>query len=651
MACSSPTVSNAHPSPCSPSGTGEAVQVTAECVDPSHGEPVIESETDRAEPVPHHRVSGHFAGSGKKFTFAYPPKELWEGRFFQSVYPLIDEKPGDDVLRFASASGGYVVQTNGGGGYKVDAAAAKFAKVVAARYYGSPQRIYGYIWGGSGGSYQTIAAMENTVGVWDGAVPFIVGDPTSIPNNFFARALARLVLQDKASLIADAVSPGGSGDPRGGLDEAEQEVLSEVTKLGVPLRAWGDYEYVLGLNDPMGLLGFATQIKTMDPTYADDFWTRPGYLGTEDSELGRRIRAAKIDHVARISLVERDARGIPTKLVLDSVPAAAYSAPLDLRLEGSTPAQVQGSLDRTTKTVSLAEGNDARTLDGLNAGAALRVDNRWYVALAAYPRYQVPDAAGGFASYDQYRNRDGAPRYPQRRLSGPVISAGVSGGGTHTGRINGKVIVISNLLDTDAFPLHGDWYSRQVKRALGASYDDHFRLWHNDNADHIAPGRTNRLIDYSGILQQALRDVSAWVETGQPPAPSTKYTITDGQVEVPGKAADRRGIQPVVDLTADGAHRLDVAAGVPVRLHATVEVPPGAGTIVGVDWDPLGTGDFAAAPVTVPPLEYLEVTRAFTYPRPGIYIAQLRASAQRSGDASDPFTRVDNLGRVRIVVH
>ncbi|MEU0649571.1 hypothetical protein [Streptomyces umbrinus] len=147
-----------------------------------------------------------------------------------------------------------------------------------------PGRIFGYIYGGSGGSYQTIGAMENTTGVWDGAVPFIPGVPTSTPNNFFVRAFARLVLQDDAEQIADAVSPGGSGDPYTGLSEVERAVLREVTRMGVPLRAWQDPSYVLGLHDPQGLLGFAGVVRAMDPTYMDDFWSKPGYLGTEQSE-------------------------------------------------------------------------------------------------------------------------------------------------------------------------------------------------------------------------------------------------------------------------------------------------------------------------------------------------------------------------------
>jgi PKD domain len=558
--------------------------VTADCVDPLYNRPVIDSQTDLTTPVPHHKVSGHFDGTTKRFNFYFPPKSQGEGRFFQSVYPLQDEYAIDDPtapsgppretagsIAFGADSGAYTVQTNGGSGYRVDAAAAKFSKMVAASYYGSSRRIYGYIYGGSGGSYQTIGAIENSSGVWDGAVPYVPGVPTSIPNNFFVRAFARFVLQDKAAQIADAVSPGGSGDPYAGLDDVERAVLLEVTRMGVPLRGWEDYAYVLGLNDPQGLLGFGGVVQSIDPTYADDFWSKPDYLGTEQSALGDLFRAA------------------------------------------------------------------------------LRSDNRWSLALLSYHRHQVPSRPG-FYAWDQFRGPDGQPIYPQRSIEiGPLITRSVTGGGTHTGMINGKVIVVANLLDVDAYPWHADWYAQRVKEALGDRFDDNFRVWYNDNADHIGP-RTARLVQYAGILQQALRDVSAWAERGVAPARSTRYDVVDSQIRVPANAAARRGIQPIVDLTVNDAARIDVAAGQPITFVAKIQIPPGAGKVVSTEWDFLGDGNFTASPFGSPK-QTVEVSVTFTYTTPGTYFPALRATAQREGNTSTPFARVQNLGRVRVVVH
>ncbi len=71
-------------------------------------------------------------------------------------------------------------------GYRVNAEAAKFSRVVAAEIYG-PHRTYGYLYGGSGGAYQTVTSAEMTTGVWDGFVPYVMGSPQSIPNCFTVR--------------------------------------------------------------------------------------------------------------------------------------------------------------------------------------------------------------------------------------------------------------------------------------------------------------------------------------------------------------------------------------------------------------------------------------------------------------------------------
>ncbi|MEU9246187.1 Tat pathway signal sequence domain protein [Streptomyces sp. NPDC048385] len=656
-AISVPGASAASRPQCAALVSGGPMWVTPDCDDPTYSQPVIDSETDLTSPVPHRKVSGHFDGTDKRFNLYLPPKNQWRSRFFHKVYPLMDENAADQDIAFGAASGAYVVQTNGGLGYRVDAAAAKFSRTYAAKYYGSSRRIHGYVWGGSGGSYQTIGAIENTEGVWDGAVPFIIGTPYSIPSSFTVRALARLVLRDKAPRIADAVRPGGSGRPFASLNSVERAMLRETTSLGVPLRAWEDYDYVLGLSAPDSLLGFVALLRTLDPTYADDFWTKPGYLGTEKSALGDIVRAARIDLLTTLQKVERDAQNTPTSLVLASAPTQQDTTGLDFTVYAADDTTVIGtltaSLDPATRVVTLARGNDAKVLAALDPGVKLRLDNKWTIAFRAYHRYQVPTRPG-FYAWDQYRGPDGKPLYPQRApQAGPLISASTSGGGTHTGKITGKVIVVGNLLDTDAFPWPGDWYRARVMDALGADYGDSFRLWYNDNADHlegpVTGARQAQIVEFTGMLQQALRDLSAWVEKGVQPPRTTVYDVSDSQTLVPEDASARRGIQPVVDLTVDGTDRIEVRAGQTVTFKARIDVPAGAGRVVHTEWDFVGTGDFTAKPYG-PPRQTVEVRQTFTYTEPGTYIPVLRATAQREGDTTTPFAQVANLGRVRIVV-
>jgi hypothetical protein len=551
-------------------------------VDPLYAHPVIDSEQDLTAPVVNHRVSGHFDGTEVKFTIYLPPAAQWQGRFFQYTYPLSDENAIDRVVAFGSASGGYTVQASGTGGYRHDAAAAKFAETVAAAYYGSgSRRIYGYLYGPSGGSFQTVGAIENTTGVWEGAVPIVLGVPTSIPTNFFVRAQARMVLRDVAGQIADAVRPGGSGDPYAGLTPVQASMLHEVTSLGVPLKAWQDPDYVLGLSAPDGLLGFGAVVRQLDPTYATDFWSKPGYLGTEQSALGDIVRA----ELARV---------------------------------GDTP------------------------------------DNRWTVALPSYYRHQVPPANQGYTAFDVLRGPDGQPLYPQRALLiGPLISSSVTGGGSYTGKINGKVIVVDNLVDSDAFPWHADWYAKRVRAALGNSaFNNSFRLYYNDNADHlegpVTGTKANRIVSYDPIVEQALRDVSAWAERDKTPPRSTLYRVVDGQVFVPEQASQRRGIQPVVDLTVRGKDRITVVAGQRVTFSAKAKVPPKAGKIVSAGWDFTGTGSFAQINIRRPK-STLHLDGSYRFTEPGTYYVALKVASSRSG-VVEPFAQVEDLDRIRVVV-
>jgi len=227
-------------------------------------EPYVDVDEWRDEPIHHRYVHGGFKGIDARFSIYFPPKEQYEGRFFQYIQPISgDEKTADTPtaqsasysIGFAIDSGGYLVISNLGRmdmftgkdptivGYRTSAAVAKYSRVLAADMYGD-HRPYGYAWGGSGGAYKTISCIENTDGVWDGVVPFVHATPISIPYNFSAQAHAMRVLEDKMPAIVDAVEPGGSGDMYADLNEEERAALTEVTKMGFPPRAWFHYRMI-----------------------------------------------------------------------------------------------------------------------------------------------------------------------------------------------------------------------------------------------------------------------------------------------------------------------------------------------------------------------------------------------------------------------
>ena len=215
------------------------MEVTADCIDALYAQPVIDAETDETSPVAHRRVSGHFEGTNIQFNIylhAEQDKAQWDGRFFQYTYPTTfaagqsTARASDRAIGFALASGGYAVQAGNGSvslGYRHAAAAAKFAETVAAAYYGSDREIFGYLYGPSGGSFQTVGAAENTDGVWQGFVPMVQAVPTPNSYNFNGRSAAELILGDKAAAIRDALAARGQRQPvrdarRGGERDAHR---------------------------------------------------------------------------------------------------------------------------------------------------------------------------------------------------------------------------------------------------------------------------------------------------------------------------------------------------------------------------------------------------------------------------------------------
>ena len=296
--------------------------------------------------------------------------------------------------------------------------------------------------------------------------------------------------------------------------------------------------------------------------------------------------------------------------------------------------------------------NDTKTLDAIKSGDEVVIDNSDYLAVQTYHRHQVPTP--DFYVFDQFRGPDGKPAFPQRKVQvGPSITAG-GAGSLQSGKFAGKMIVVESMMDQDAFPWQADWYRSKVKAVLGERLDDSFRLWFTEHAIHgdsAEQADRTHTVSYLGVLYQALRDVSAWVEKGVAPPASTNYKVVDGQVQVPPGAAERKGIQPVVRLTANGSARTDVKMGQAVRFSAEIETPPGGGKIVAAQWDFETEGAFPeVATIKSSTRSRVVVTAKHAFSKPGTYFVVLRATSQRDGDVNTPFARIQNLARVRVVV-
>ena len=664
-------------------------------------QPFVDVDEWRDKPVRHRYVHGGFEGNNTRFSFYFPPKEGYEGRFFQYFTPFPDNENlsqgmegAEDKIGFSISSGGYFIETNGGGrtdfarpaaadptigAFRANAASAQFSRVVAAQIYGG-KRPYGYCFGGSGGAYRTVGAMENTEGVWDGAVAYVIGSPMAIPSMFTVRMHAMRVLKDKLPQIVDAMEPGGSGNPYAGLNEEEKAALQEVTRMGFPLRSWFGHK-TMGIH---GFLVLYQGVVASDRKYFnEDFWNKPGYLGfnAPASLLKARIQQTSkikaiipVDQATNMKLVEPmsvQERGT-AESAWKVIGGKEGTMPVAFQLENVLPdidflggdlIIKSGAASGKTLQLTKIEGDkvvigpaDPTLLVLLKEGDEVQVDNSNFLAVQTYHRHQVPTSSEEYPVWNQFRDVDGKPLYPQRpMLLGPRFTMGASGV-VPKGTFKGKMIVLSSLLDREAFPWQADWYRSRAKAYLGDSTDNYLRLWYTDKALH---GDLNnqedaaRAVSYLGVLQQALRDISAWVEKGTAPPATTNYKIEDGQVIIPATAAERKGVQPVVKLKANGGGRANVESGKPVTFTATVEVPPHTGKVVAAEWDFDGAGTFPIAGKFTPTDRTgsrATLTTTYTFSKPGTYFPALRVTSHRQGDAKTHYARIQNLGRVRVVV-
>lgn len=203
----------------------------------------------------------------------------------------------DDKISFALTHGAYYVVSNQGGFilggdstrlYRTSANSAELSRKIARRLYGYEHRPYGYVFGGSGGSFKTISCMEMTK-VWDGGVPYVIANPMATPNVFCPRVRAMRVLgQEGMAKVMDHMDAGGSGDLYEGLTKEQAEILQETTKMGFPKRAWFCGPFM----GDGALMVLAPYIYAVYPQYFTDFWTKEGFAGAdpESSESKARVQ-------------------------------------------------------------------------------------------------------------------------------------------------------------------------------------------------------------------------------------------------------------------------------------------------------------------------------------------------------------------------
>ena len=499
--------------------------------------------------------------------------------------------------------GGYMVESNMGHigddidpkggedptlyGWRAAAETQRFSKYVAAQVYGRAPH-HSYVWGGSGGGRRSPLCLENAPDAFDGALPFMgggniepfpatakvkSGQPIAFACMFNVQRMLRH--GDKPTRLVDAMRPGGSGNPFEGLDSHEREELVYLYEQGFPI---GDEHMIFS---PMGQMWLWTSIADLlveqDPSYFENFWTKPGYIG---HDLPAAVEGDLIDVVSTVS---------KAITVHDLMTDPAYEAPefmmarmMAMIMGGDTPdkvfaIEIAGLPDgyllgagvqmvsgdaagrqlytmATAGDVFLCDGHgDANLLrfDGVKVGDEVHVDNRKFLAFCYFHRHHVMDDP----QFDGLK-LGGVPIYPQH----PVPEMSPLMGVAYTGQYDGKLLWVHHTHDSSLWPSQGVVYEAAVAQAQGeAARSERFRLQWTENAEHIGPAMlpsaperatSTWLIDYNPIIEQGLVDLIRWVEEGIAP-PSTAYQYDKGQVSLPASATERGGVQPVVELTVE----------------------------------------------------------------------------------------------------
>ena len=146
--------------------------------------------------------------------------------------------------------------------------------------------------------------------------------------------------------------------------------------------------------------------------------------------------------------------------------------------------------------------------------------------------------------------------------------------------------------------------------------------------------------------------MSDWVERGIEPLSTSNYKVEDGQVLIPEKAEERRGIQPTVVLQSKGQKCVHVRAGEEVIFEAKVETIPGSGKVTSAQWSFEGEENFPYEGKILLSDNGTQavLTNTHTFTEKGTYFVVVRVNVQRNGNVDDFYTQVKNLDRMRVIV-
>jgi hypothetical protein len=420
--------------------------------------------------------------------------------------------------------------------------------------------------------------------------------------------------------------------------------------------------------------------------YYDDFWTTAGFAGHDEPEhmatllidqkftIGTVLKLSDLppeNFMARIALSSgAPDRNYCIRLVEDlDDPTQLFGARIRV-LSGAAAGRelhISGCDDGVIQVVG---EKTPELFDNVEAGDEIEIDNRRFIAWCHLHQHTI-DLDTTTITDPATGDRVFAPEFGGIRAGvvdtiplAPQVDAYSRRMESYdTGRFEGKMIYVNCTNDSLMWPIGVAAYHRRVRDHLGDAADDSFRLWWVEHGTHgpaeiLGPMMTEhkdagawraRFAGLDGATDQAMRDLVAWVEVGVAPPENTGYRFNADSGLVLTDGAARGGIQPVVQLTANGGTRTEVAVGETVSFRGTADAPKDAGPVVWAQWDFEGTGEVSERAEIDAASDRAVVDATHAFDRPGTYFVGFRAGVHRHGlDGRGP--AVENVAVVRVVV-
>lgn len=341
------------------------------------------------------------------------------------------------------------------------------------------------------------------------------------------RAMASLLLQNNSREIEDSIKPGGTGDAYANLNNIQEDILREVIQLGLSIGTLKDFYYTVN-GTPLAQLRAA--FSSLDQSYVEDFWTKEGNLGSEESTLGEIFRSVPIEFDATVVDVKRDEKGVTTAVSLSKMPSSkAFDFDWDttgyrftvFSTNGTTLRTVSGRFNYTTSIATLIvpenELNGIALYTHIQPHTTLHISNREMIASMVGTDTKYPTSPIIVATS---ASTNSVPP-TARQFTSNALS-------THLKFLRkvplvARTILASSMVRQLSFKTcwimtrcHGGHtgIGCRFRRALARGLKTHTH-------GYGQPKNQGLLVDYTGIYQQALRDLSAWVEQGVTPVSTT----------------------------------------------------------------------------------------------------------------------------------